>query len=161
MKINSRRSRGGLTPCLPACQTVLIYPQKTVRIMKFAIQINTSPYAANAGQSAYRFIEAALALGHEVVRVFFYHDGIYHGLKYATPPDDEFDHTAKWSQLAKSHRIDLVLCISAAQKRGLLCRDEAERQGKLDDDLAEGFRIAGLGQLVEATLRADRFLVFG
>ena len=129
--------------------------------MKFAIQINAAPYASNAGHSAYRFIEAALALEHQVVRVFFYHDGIYHGLKYATPPDDEFNHTAQWSALAERHRLDLVLCISAAQKRGLLCRDEAERQGKTDDDLAAGFRIAGLGQLVEATLHADRFLVFG
>lgn len=129
--------------------------------MKFAIQINASPYASNAGLNAYRFIEAALALNHEIVRVFFYHDGIYHGLKYATPPDDEFNHTAHWSALAARHDIDLVLCISAAQKRGLLCRDEAERQGKQDDDLAAGFRIGGLGQLVEATLHADRFLVFG
>jgi tRNA 2-thiouridine synthesizing protein D len=129
--------------------------------MKFAIQVNAGPYASNAGHTAYRFIEAALAMGHEVVRVFFYHDGIYHGLKYATPPDDEFNHTAQWSAMAERHRVDLVLCISAAQKRGLLCRDEAERQGKLDDDLASGFRIAGLGQLVEAIQRADRFLVFG
>lgn len=129
--------------------------------MKFAIQINSGPYASNAGHSAYRFIEAALALGHVVVRVFFYHDGIYHGLRYATPPDDEFNFTAAWSELAERHRIDLVLCISAAQKRGLLHRDEADRQGKIDDDLAAGFRIAGLGQLVEAMLHADRFLVFG
>lgn len=129
--------------------------------MKFAIQINASPYASSAGLSAYRFIEAALELGHEVVRVFFYHDGIYHGLRYATPPDDEFNYTAQWNELAERYRIDLVLCISAAQKRGLLCRDEAERQGKSGDDLAAGFRIGGLGQLVEATLRADRFLVFG
>jgi len=135
--------------------------KKTVRIMKFAIQINAGPYASNAGHTALRFIEAALASGHEVVRVFFYHDGIYHGLKYATPPDDEFNHTAKWSALAERHRLDLVLCISAAQKRGLLCRDEAERQGKRDDDLAAGFRIGGLGQLIEATRHADRFLVFG
>ncbi|WP_031430069.1 sulfurtransferase complex subunit TusD [Methylomicrobium agile] len=129
--------------------------------MKFALQINAGPYASNAGHTAYRFAETALAMGHEVERVFFYHDGIYHGLRYATPPDDEFDCTARWSALAERHRIDLVLCISAAQKRGLLCRDEAERQGKHDDDLAPGFRIAGLGQLVEAIRHADRFLVFG
>jgi tRNA 2-thiouridine synthesizing protein D len=129
--------------------------------MKFAIQINSSPYRSNAGYSAYRFINALLAEGHEVFRVFFYHDGIYHGLRYATPPDDETQFTAQWSDLAGRHGIDLVLCISAAQRRGLLCADEAGRQGKADDDLAEGFRISGLGQWVEATLIADRFLVFG
>jgi tRNA 2-thiouridine synthesizing protein D len=93
--------------------------------MKFAIQINNSPYQSNTGHTAYQFIKAVLAQGHEVFRVFFYQDGIYHAFKYATPPDD------------------------------------AKRQGKMDNDLAEGFRISGLGQLVEATLEADRFIVFG
>jgi tRNA 2-thiouridine synthesizing protein D len=129
--------------------------------MKFAIQINTSPYQSNAGLTAYQFIHAAIVQGHEVFRVFFYHDGIYHAFKYATPPDDEAAFAAQWSELAMLYRVDLVVCISAAQRRGLLCSDEAKRQGKQDNDLADGFRISGLGQLVEATLEADRFIVFG
>lgn len=128
--------------------------------MKYAIQINSSPYRSQAGYTAYRFIEALLAAGHEVVRVFFYHDGVYHGFRYATPPDDELQFTAQWSEMAERHSIDLVLCISAAQRRGLLSADEAQRQGKHDNDLADGFRISGLGQLIEATLIADRFIVF-
>jgi tRNA 2-thiouridine synthesizing protein D len=129
--------------------------------MKFAMQVNTSPYQSNAGQTAYQFINAALAQGHQIFRVFFYHDGVYHALKYATPPDDELQFTVQWSKLAQRYQIDLVVCISAAQRRGLLSSDEAKRQGKQDDDLADGFRISGLGQLVEATLEADRFIVFG
>lgn len=129
--------------------------------MKFALQINSSPHQSNAGYSAYLFIKALLAQGHEVFRVFFYHDGIYHAFRYNTPPDDELSLTQQWSELAKQHQIDLVVCISAAQRRSLLCADEAARQGKLDDDVADGFRISGLGQLVEATLVADRFIVFG
>ena len=129
--------------------------------MKFAIQVNTSPYESNAGHAAYQFINAVLAQEHQVFRVFFYHDGVYQAFKYTTPPDDELQLTAQWSDLARHYSIDLVVCISAAQRRGLLYSDEAKRQGKLDDDLAEGFRISGLGQLVEATLEADRFIVFG
>lgn len=129
--------------------------------MKFAVQVNCSPYHSNAGHTAYQFISAALQQGHEVSRVFFYHDGIYQAFKYSTPPDDEFQFTAQWSALAKCHHIDLVVCISAAQRRGLLCSDEAERQGKKDDDLAPGFRISGLGQLVDAMVQADRFIIFG
>ncbi len=129
--------------------------------MKYVIQINSSPYQANAGRSAYAFIKAALAGGHHILQVFFYHDGIYHALKYALPPDDELSQTRQWQVLAQEHQIDLAVCISAAQRRGLLCADEAWRQGKQDDDLAEGFRIAGLGQLLAATLVADRFLVWG
>ena len=128
--------------------------------MKFAIQINASPYQSNAANTAYHFIEAALLAGHDVFRVFFYHEGAYQAFKYMLPPDDEINVSTRWRTLAKHYQIDLVVCISAAQRRGLLCADEAERQGKQDNDVAEGFRIAGLGQLVEATLLADRFLVF-
>ncbi|MCX7108071.1 MAG: sulfurtransferase complex subunit TusD [Methylococcales bacterium] len=129
--------------------------------MKFAIQVNSSPYQSQVSCTAYQFINAVLAQGHEVFRVFFYNEGVFQAFKYATPPDDEFQITSQWTELAGSHQIDLVVCISAAQRRGLLCSDEAKRQGKLDDDLAEGFRISGLGQWVEATLEADRFIVFG
>lgn len=129
--------------------------------MKFAVQVNASPYHSNAGYTAYQFITEALAQGHEILRVFFYHDGVYQAFKYATPPDDELQFAAQWSELARRYQLDLVVCISAAQRRGLLHTDEAHRQGKKDDDLAEGFRISGLGQLLEATLLADRFIVFG
>ena len=129
--------------------------------MKFAIQINVSPYQSQAGETALQFIKAALAMGHEVYRVFFYFDGIYHALRFATPPEDERQMTVCWSELATQYNIDLVVCVSAAQRRGLLSADEARRQQKQDNDLAEGFRISGLGQLVEATLIADRFIVFG
>ncbi len=129
--------------------------------MKFAIQVNSSPYQSHVSYTAYQFITALLAQGHEVFRVFFYNEGVFQAFKYATPPDDEFQITSQWTELARSHQIDLVVCISAAQRRGLLCSDEAKRQGKQDDDLAEGFRISGLGQWVEATLEADRFIVFG
>ena len=128
--------------------------------MKFAIQINSSPYHSNAGHTAYRFIKAALAANHEILRVFFYHEGIYHAFKYAMPPDDERNQTHDWTELTKTHNIDLVVCISAAQRRGLLHQDEAKRLGKHDNDIAEGFRISGLGQLIEATLQADIFIIF-
>lgn len=129
--------------------------------MKFAIQINCSPYQSNTSYTAYRFIQSVLKLRHEVIRVFFYQEGIYHAFAYATPPDDELQMTRNWEALAQDYNLDLVVCISAAQRRGLLCADEAARQGKLDQDLAKGFRISGLGQLIEASLLADRFIVFG
>jgi tRNA 2-thiouridine synthesizing protein D len=65
-----------------------------------------------------------------------------------------------WSSLAREQAVDLLVCISAAQRRGLLHTDEARRQGAQDNDLADGFRIGGLGQWLEATLLADRCLVF-
>ncbi|MDP7537156.1 MAG: sulfurtransferase complex subunit TusD [Methylococcales bacterium] len=128
--------------------------------MKFAVQINSSPYAGAAGEMGYQFILAALASGHSVLQIFFYFDGIYHGLAAQLPPDDERQFLRRWSQLSQQHGIDLVICISAAQRRGLLSLEESRRQNRIDQDLAPGFRISGLGQLVEATINADRFIVF-
>lgn len=129
--------------------------------MKYAIQVNTDSNDSNAANTAYHFIQAALKMEHEIMRVFFYQQGVYHAFKYSTPPDDELQMTKKWTELARKYGVDLVVCISAAQRRGLLSADESKRQGKLDNDLAEGFRISGLGQLLEAILIADRFIEFG
>lgn len=128
--------------------------------MKYIIQINSSPTQSSSGYSAYQFINAALKMEHKIFRVFFYQEGVYHAFKYSTPPDDELQLTKKWTELAKNESVDLVVCISAAQRRGLLCEDEAKRQGKRDDDLAQGFRISGLGQLLEGILLADYFIEF-
>jgi len=129
--------------------------------MKYTIQINTSPSDSNTGFLAYQFINAVLAKKHEIFRVFFYQEGVYHAFKYTTPPDDELQMTKKWTELAIKQGLDLVVCISAAQRRGLLSTDEATRQHKKDNDLAEGFRISGLGQLLESIILADRFIEFG
>jgi len=129
--------------------------------MKYAIQINTSPYASSASETAYQFIKTVLQMQHEVIRVFFYQEGAYHAFRYVTPLDDEVSMVARWSELAREYDVDLVVCISAAQRRGLLEQGEAHRQGKQDNDLAEGFRIAGLGQWVDAILQSDRYLEFG
>ncbi|WP_428354078.1 sulfurtransferase complex subunit TusD [Methyloprofundus sp.] len=129
--------------------------------MKYSIQINSSPYQSNSAETAYQFIKSAIEMGHEIIRVFFYQEGVYHAFRYATPPDDEVQIVTRWSALAKEYDIDLVVCISAAQRRGLLETNEARRQGKVDNDVADGFRIAGLGLWVEAMLEADRFIEFG
>ena len=65
------------------------------------------------------------------------------------------------SEIALTKIIDLVVCIAAAQRRGILNVNEAKRQGKDGDNIAPGFRISGLGQLIEAGIEAYRLLVFG
>lgn len=130
--------------------------------MKYAIQVNASPYSGHAGWAALRFSEAALTAGHQIVRIFFYGEGIYQACKHLLPPEDEINPVAEWTRLANQHSLDLVVCISAAQRRGLLCDDEALRQGlPAGMSLADGFRIAGLGQWLEASLQADRCVTFG
>jgi len=129
--------------------------------MKLSIQINEGPYQHQAADSAYQFVKAALAKGHEIFRVFFYHDGVNNATRLGVPPQDDRNITQQWTELQKEHELDLVVCIAAAQRRGLLDEDEAKRQGKDANNIAEGFRISGLGQLIEAGIEADRLVVFG
>jgi tRNA 2-thiouridine synthesizing protein D len=129
--------------------------------MKFAIMVNEGPYTHQATDSAYQFAKAAIAKGHEVTRVFFYHDGVNNGTRLTVPPTDDRHIVNRWSEIATQHNIDLVICIAAAQRRGLLDENEAKRQGKDANNIAPGFRISGLGQLVEAGIQSDRLVVFG
>ena len=46
---------------------------------------------------------------------------------------------------ARRTKLDLVVCIAAAQRRGILDANEAKRHGKDVDNIAPGFRISGLG----------------
>ncbi|KAA5602423.1 sulfurtransferase complex subunit TusD [Blastochloris sulfoviridis] len=129
--------------------------------MRFGIVVNEGPYTHQASDTAYHFTKAVLAGGHEVFRVFFYHDGVNNGTRYTVPPQDDRNLQKLWSELAEQHGIDLVVCIAAAQRRGILDESEARRHGKSGDNIAPGFRISGLGQLIEAGIEADRLVVFG
>ena len=129
--------------------------------MKYTIQINEGPYQHQAADSAYNFVKAALDKGHEIFRIFFYHDGVNNGTRLTTPPQDDRNIVKRWSELAEQHDLDLVLCVAAAQRRGIADADEAKRNGKDADNIAPGFRISGLGQLIEGGIQADRLVVFG
>jgi tRNA 2-thiouridine synthesizing protein D len=118
--------------------------------MKFGILVNEGPYQHEASDSAYLFCKAAIAKGHTVGRVFFYHDGVNNSTKYTEPPQDDRHIVNRWAKLAEEHGVDLVVCVAAAMRRGIK-----------DDNLAPGFRISGLGQLVEAGIQSDRLVVFG
>ncbi|MGB0126752.1 MAG: sulfurtransferase complex subunit TusD [Rhodocyclaceae bacterium] len=118
--------------------------------MKIGILINEGPYTHEASDSAYLFIRAALEKGHEIDRVFFYHDGVNNGTRLTEPPQDDRNIVNRWSKLAQDHAIDLVVCVAAALRRGIR-----------DENLAPGFRISGLGQLIESGIKSDRLVTFG
>lgn len=118
--------------------------------MKFGVVVNEGPYQHQASDTAYLFCKAAIAKGHEVWRVFFYHDGVNNASKLTEPPRDDRHIVNRWGKLAEEHGVDLVVCVAAALRRGIK-----------DENLASGFRISGLGQLVEAGIQTDRTVVFG
>ncbi len=129
--------------------------------MIFSIVIQSAPYSRQAPESALRFARALLDGGHQIHRVFFYADGVQCGNSLASPPQDEMNLPLSWQQLATEHQLDLVVCIAAAVKRGVLDQNEAGRYEKPGHNLAQGFELSGLGQLAEATIVSDRVITFG
>ena len=122
--------------------------------MLFVIQVNTAPYQSQSAYTALRFSQAAVH-NHQIKRIFFYQEGIYNAFASSEVPNDQVDIINCWSVLARQYHIDLLVCISAAQRRGL--RLETSNDSPI---LAEGFRIGGLGEMVEAMIDADRLMVF-
>ena len=118
--------------------------------MKFGIMVNEGPFTHQASDSAYHFTKAALDKGHEVLRVFFYYDGVNNANKLSAPQADDRNLVKLWGELAENHGLDLVVCVAAGLRRGLK-----------EEILAPGFVISGLGQLVEVGIAADRLVVFG
>lgn len=129
--------------------------------MKFAVVVNEGPYQHQAAHSAYHFTRSVLEKGHEVVCVFFYHDGVNNSTALTAPPQDEPRVVNLWARLGREHDLDLVVCVAAAQRRGVMDERESARHDLPAANLAAGFRIAGLGQLIDAAIESDRLLVFG
>ncbi|MCC1498014.1 DsrE/DsrF/TusD sulfur relay family protein [Alcanivorax sp. 1008] len=96
-----------------------------------------------AAQSALLTARAILAAGHSLKRLFFFRDGVLLALPSCVL------HEA-WQSLISTHNIDAVLCVSAAQQRGLT-----------GGDTLQPWQISGLGQWAEALRDSDRVLSFG
>jgi|TARA_B100001142_G_C14216829_1_gene609904 tRNA 2-thiouridine synthesizing protein D len=118
--------------------------------MKFGILVNEGPFTHQSSDSAYQFAKAAIDKGHEITRVFFYHDGVNNSTKLSEPQSDDRNLVQLWSEMAEKNGVELIVCVAAALRRGIK-----------DEILAPGFQISGLGQLIEAGIEADRLVVFG
>ncbi|MFN3237468.1 MAG: sulfurtransferase complex subunit TusD [Pseudomonadales bacterium] len=128
--------------------------------MNFAITVMAGPQSAQAPLTALNFARAVVAGGHQLSRVFFYEDGVYTANTLSAPPQDEPDVTRAWSEFAAEYDIDLVICVASALRRGVLDETEADRYDKTAANIADGFVISGLGQLIDSALNADRLVTF-
>ncbi|MCK7580021.1 MAG: DsrE family protein [Chromatiales bacterium] len=79
--------------------------------------------------------KAALAKGHEIQRVFFYHDGVNNATRLTEPPQDDRHIVNRWSKLDGGARASTSW--SASPRR---CAAASRTRM-----LAPGFRISGLG----------------
>ena len=129
--------------------------------MNIALLVLASPLASGSADSAFHYAEAALRNGHQVPRIFFYDEGVYHGNALTAPAPDELDRVRRWAELASQKPLELVLCVSSALRRGILDDAEGARQNRTAGNMHPAFTLGGLGLLVEAATSCDRLLTFG
>ncbi|MEY4685555.1 MAG: hypothetical protein RLZ25_2014 [Pseudomonadota bacterium] len=108
--------------------------------MRYAIKVNQGERCPDVPRMAIDFIRALQNEGHEVIRVFFYHDGVVAGFGPSAP---------QWAELAEEGGFELVLCSQALDHRGFTLEARAP------------FIVGGLGLWVDACLKADRVVTFG
>ena len=114
--------------------------------MRINLLVQSAPFDSGAFPNAQRFARAALAAGHIIGRVFFYKEAVAVGNRFAS---DEEGVRAEWIALAAEGGFELAICIAAAARRGIV-----------ENTVAEGFAIVGLGQLIEAIEEGDRLVSF-
>ena len=110
--------------------------------MQYSMLICAAPEHP-AAQSSLLAAGAILAAGHSLKRLFFFRDGVL----LAQPSSPSHD---VWRELITSHSVDAVLCVTAAQHRGLA-----------NDSSLRPWQVSGLGQWAEALHTSDRVLSFG
>ncbi len=129
--------------------------------MNISLLVLDAPYDSQSSYTAYRYAKAALEDGHKLSRIFFYQSAIHNGSRLATPPQNEFNLYEAWQTLGEHYSLDLVVCIAAAARRGLIDDTEKDRHKMDASNLAKHFELSGLGQLVEAMASSERFITFG
>lgn len=129
--------------------------------MKFMVVVNGSPSDSEAARSALRFCEAVLRAQHELVRLFFYQDGVQVASALQQPPQGEVAISTQWQQFISEHKLDAVVCIAAALRRGVVDAAEAARYELPAHNLQAGFELSGLGQYIDGLAQADRVVSFG
>lgn len=128
--------------------------------MQFNILITGGLYSKQAALSGWHFCQAALKAGHTISQVFFYQDAVLHGTQLSIPMQDEQDVVALWADCSKQNNIDLFVCVSAAERRGILGDEQIAEYDLPNANLHPQYQIAGLGVLHDAALSSERMVTF-
>ena len=116
--------------------------------MKIGVMVLDGPYQHQAADSAYQFVRAVLAKGHEIAGIFLFADGVNNAQRFINPPGER--NIAQLYDGVGAQGVEIVACTACAKFRGL--KPELR---------VEHVKLSGLGSLAEFLGKADRFVTFG
>lgn len=126
----------------------------------FSLVVTHPPLDHQHAYSAYRFAMAVLKSGHSLQGVFFYQAGVLNSNNFQTGQSDEFNLYQAWVSLSREHNIPLLVCVTAANRRGIINQQDAMELDKVHFNLNSPFTEVGLGDLVELLHSSDRVIQF-
>ncbi len=132
---------------------------------EYSILITTSPFHGDTAMRALAFIQGVIDNGDTVNNVFFYSDGVYHTNNMMLRSGDELYVLDQWKALSEQHNVALLVCITAAIKRGIVSEGEAIENGITQNgspmvNLSAPFQQAGLGEFFTALHNCNKVVQF-
>lgn len=115
--------------------------------MKILLIVNDSPWGSSLAVTALRLLRSMLDSGVEADAVYFRGEGVYNALPGRVADHGTPNLCPSWQAISSRHDVPLLLCQSASRRR-------------FDCDPGEGFRTAGLAEIIERMTRCDRVLSF-
>lgn len=116
---------------------------------EFSLLVTAGPQRPGA-LTALRTARAIQASPHSLYRLFFYGDGVLLANRFLHDAGAAVENARAWQDWVADQRPPATVCVGAAQKRGLI-----------NDNLAPGFTLAGLGDWVDALGGNHRVVHFG
>lgn len=126
----------------------------------FSILITTPPFDNSLGNCALAFVRQACQAQQKIDHVFFYGPGVYHANALTHPPSDEFHPRREWEMLHAELGIRLIVCVTAATRRGIIGSDVAQQEAKNVTNLTLPFEQAGLGEFFTALHNCNQLVQF-
>lgn len=114
---------------------------------RFVLSLHSAPSDHDATQRLIKFADACLSLGHQIDAIFLYQHGVFHASEQLSLACDELPINSLWQQLY-NRGVNLMLCVTAAEKRGL------------DINNTGVFTVAGLAEFAMLASDADKWVQF-
>ncbi len=110
------------------------------------ILITNSPQQPLA-KMAVRYARSALAQTNKI-EIFFYADGASTANALSWQTAEQINICQEWQKLAEKYQLNLSVCVSTALARGVSDKANSQRHQLSGDNLAQGFHLVGLSELV-------------